>query len=330
MAQQISAKKFLNSTRLCAAVICAGLCILSLFPRFVSETHSATDSARPATTEGVVTKSLSQQKVAAPEAKKSGEISLDYHSWQPGLSTFVVVREDGSVKLVRYDRNHLTVWEHQEGVLAPADVAELFATVRKPTVRRALRLRKRYTRDYGDADLFYLTLRTTSGEQAHWFSMGERAPRSIFLLVDKMLALNSKIKSISPGSFDHYLRAERLSAQDTKAVLEKGRPFEIGQFPSALQEVIGGAVAHPNEFFLITAEQTVELERSRMSMLRRAASVDDLRLFESFLVPAVKPVLIKEPPNEELHNEICQVDSPRRFSYFLGALYPESFFRVRE
>ena len=228
-----------------------------------------------------------------PALREISEISLDYHPWQPGLSTFVVVRADGSVKLVRYDRNHLTVSEHQEGVLAPADAAELFAMVRKPTVRRALQLRKRYTRDWGDADLFYLTLRTASGGQTHWFSTGERAPRTIFLLADKMLALSGKIKSITPGSFDRYLRAERLTPQDTRNVLKKGRPFEIGQFPSALQEVIGRAVAHPNEFFLITAEQAVELQRSRTSMLRRAASVYDLRLFESLLVPSIKPVLIK-------------------------------------
>ncbi len=79
----------------------------------------------------------------------------------------MVVREDGSVKLVRYDRRHLNVWEHQEGVLAASDVAELFATIRKPSFRRALL--KRFARDEGaDADFFYVGLRSASGEQGRW------------------------------------------------------------------------------------------------------------------------------------------------------------------
>lgn len=136
----------------------------------------------------------------ALDDKTPDEISLDYDPWQPGSSTFVVVREDGSVKLVRYDRHHLTVSEHQEGVLAPADVAEFFTTIRTRTVTRALRLRKRYIRDWGDADLFYLTSRTAAAEQTHWFSAGERAPQTIFSLVEKLLGVSKKIKSVSPGN----------------------------------------------------------------------------------------------------------------------------------
>ncbi len=271
------ATKFFKTAPPFGAVIGAALFMLVLFPALKTETCFAAD------------------------AKTPDEISLDYHPWQPGLSTFVVVREDGSVKLVRYDRHHLTVSEHHEGVLAPAEVAEFFATIRKPTVRRALQLRRRYTRDWGDADLFYLTSRTASGEQTHWFSAGERAPRTIFLLVEKLLGVSNKIKSISPGRFDRYLRAERLTPQDTKNVLEKVRPLEISQFPSSLQEIIGRAVAHPNEFFLITDDQAGELQKSRTSMLRRAVSVYSLRLFESLLIPPSKPALIKEPPSEELH-----------------------------
>ena len=307
MAQQIPTKKLLNSTRLCAAVTCAGLCILSVVSGFVSVTHSGTDSLRLALKESVVTNALSQKKLTASEVKHPAEIALDYHPWQPGLSTFVVVREDGSVKLVRYDRHRRTVRERREGVLAPADVAELFATVRNPTVRRALRLRKRYTRVWEDSDLFYLTLWTKSGELTHWFSRGERAPQTIFVLVDKLLALNDKVKSLSAGSLDRYLRAERLTPQDTKAVMRKGLPLGIRQFPSALQEVIARAVAHPNEFFPITAEQARDLQTSRTSMLIRAASVYDLRLYDWSLDTDDQPISIK-PPNKESH--LTQVASP--------------------
>ncbi len=315
MTQQILAAKFLKSAPTVGAVMGAGLFMLVLFSALKTETCSAAmnfDSRLPRLASPLAAKSSFQKKASAPDDKTRDEISLDYHPWQPGLSTFVVVREDGSVKLVRYDRHHLTVSEHQEGVLAPAEVAEFFATIRKPVVRRALQLRRRYTRDWGDADLFYLTSRTASGERTHWFSAGERAPQTIFLLIQKLLAVSTKLKSITPGNYERYLRVERLSAQDTQAVLDKGRPFEIDQFPSALQEVIGRAVAHPNEFFLISAEQVGELHRSRKSMLRRAASVYDLRLFESF-APASKPVPIKEPPSEEIDPNPSRSRPPPQF-----------------
>jgi hypothetical protein len=315
MAQQILATKFLQSAPTFGAVMGAGLFMLILFSASKTETCYAAmnfDSRFPPLASPLAQKSSSQKKAPAPDDKTPDEIALDYHPWQPGLSTFVVVREDGSVKLIRFDRHQLTVSEHKEGVLAPADVAEFFTMIRTRTVTRALRLRRRYTRDWGDADLFYLTSRTAAAEQTHWFSAGERAPQMIFSLVEKLLGVSKNIKSVSPGNFDRYLRAERLSAQDTRAVLDQGRPFEIDQFPSSLQEVIGRAVAHPSEFFLITAEQAGELQRSRKSMLRRAASVYDLRLFESFISPS-KPTLIKEPLNEEVHHSLSRSHSPPRF-----------------
>lgn len=316
MTQQILATKFLKSALTFGVVVGAGLFILVLFSALKTETcYAATnfDSRLPQLASPLAAKSSFQKKVPAPDDKTPDEISLDYHPWQPGSSTFVVVREDGSVKLVRYDRHHLTVSEHQEGVLAPVDVAEFFTTIRTRTVSRALRLRKRYTRDWGDADLFYLTSRTAAAEQTHWFSAGERAPQMIFSLVEKLLGVSKKIKSISPGNFDRYLRAERLTPQDTKNVLEKVRPLEISEFPSSLQEVIDRAVAHPSEFFLLTAEQAGELQKSRTSMLRRTASVYSLRLFESLLVPASKPALIKDPQNEEHPQSLSRFRPSLRF-----------------
>ncbi len=207
------------------------------------------------------------------------EVRLDHYLFRDRrgdeAASFVILRGDGTVRVLRYSQEQRVIIAEYQGVLPEKDVSRLLAKTRTNTFRRALRQGRVGGRG-SDGNFFFLSVKPRGG------SVGGavfEAPKIMRDLIEEMRGLWTRMKKVPLA--DAYVRSsEAISRKELKKLRQSYSSASINNLPSDLQTVLVAAIRCPNEFQVLSRKQYEQL-RAQRSLLIYNGSGYQISLYPS-------------------------------------------------
>jgi hypothetical protein len=179
------------------------------------------------------------------KAEPDREIQLSFSALEDPASEFVVLRDDGEARVVRYDRYRLIVLAIRKGFLPKTDAAGFFAKVATPVFREAMRQKRFGGEGTAEGDLFALSLKPAGGNTG---GIADAAPVAVRSLIRDLLSLTRRL-SASPLA-EAYLRSSPIEPERYEAIRKDGRLrfFEVNELPDDVRPAVSGAANRPDDF----------------------------------------------------------------------------------
>ena len=254
----------------------------------LSESSSPTPTPAPQTTSSATSVELvrTPDESTAQTVIFRDEIRVDVRPFTQPISTFVYLRNDGTLHAVDYSPYQLTVRAVFRGVVRNPELQGLLDRTRSEEFRTALA-----RRDFGGVglsrgDQFRLLVRSGSSPEQECFGFLEDAPTTVRSFVQDLLGIVEQMNTERPS--DAYVRLEALPANRYDELRREGRLrfISILDLPLQAREVVAAATKQPYEFFPLSgAQRDALIAIGHQFFVVQDGSAYELTVFRSGVTP---------------------------------------------
>lgn len=184
---------------------------------------------------------------------------LDFAPLEQALSTLVVIDASGSVRVVRYTRNLLSIESVQEGALRQEDLDDISRRLRDHSSSGSAQGTGKVVLPRTEGDVYYLSIDHRTDHRFVVSGVAEEAPAEFRRFIQDLLSLDVELIEVEVAP--SFLRSQAISTRRYELLQRSGRVafLQLEAFSEDMQSVIRRAFSRPLEFVPITTWQREEV-----------------------------------------------------------------------